>query len=106
MSETSFGRQATPPPGLVKLQNLLTHAFRQASAVTDDAEQLALFAKHVAGNDRLTPAEQVDIYRRQFWLRHEEVLEEDYPGLAAMLGSGPFSDLAVAFLGAHPPRDP
>jgi hypothetical protein len=33
-------------------------------------------------------------------------LEEDYPGLAAMLGPGPFSDLAVAFLDAHPPRDP
>ena len=48
MSETAFGRQATPPPGLVKLQHLLTHAFRQAHAVTSDAEQSALFAKHVA----------------------------------------------------------
>ena len=103
---SAVGRQATPPPALAELQRLLTHAFRQDTAVADDAEQAALFAKHVAGNDRLSPAEQVDIYRRQFWLRHEEVLEEDYPGLAAMLGSGPFSDLAVAFLAAHPPRDP
>lgn len=106
MTEPSFGRQAAPPSTLVELQRLLTHAFRQATPVADDAEQAALFAKHVAGNDRLTPAEQVDIYRRQFWLRHEEVLEEDYPGLAAMLGAGPFGDLALAFLAAHPPRDP
>jgi hypothetical protein len=102
----AFGRQATPPAELVMLQRLLVHAFCQATPVAADSEQSALFAKHVAGNDRLSPAEQVDIYRRQFWLRHEEVVLEDYPGLAAMLGSGPFTDLTDAYLNAHPPRDP
>ena len=104
--DAGFGRQATVPLPLAALQKLLTHAFRQETAVADDAEQSRLFAIHVAGNSRLTPAEQVDIYRRQFWLRHEEVLEEDFPGLVAVLGEHVWQKLALSFLTAHPPHQP
>ena len=40
----------------------------------------------IAGNDRLTPEEQAEIYREQFWLRHRDVLRDDYPALRHLLG--------------------
>ncbi|KYF52127.1 hypothetical protein BE08_08690, partial [Sorangium cellulosum] len=57
----------------------------------------------VAGSARLTPAEQADIYRRQFWLRHVGALREDYPALARVLGDDGFDAFARAYLAAHPP---
>ncbi len=45
----------------------------------------------VAGNERLSPAEQLEIYREQFWLRHEEALREDFPAVARALGDARFA---------------
>src|SRR5262249_54290227 len=63
-------------------------------------------AEHVSGNDRLTPAEQADIYRRQFFLRHVDALIEDHPGLVHYLGDDGFDDFARAYLAAYPPKTP
>ncbi|APR76187.1 Hypothetical protein A7982_01534 [Minicystis rosea] len=94
------------PPELVALQGFLSSAFRREHAIGDDAEVAAQTVVHVAGNDRLTPVEQADIYRRQFWLRHFDALFEDYPGLAALLGEDAFDAFVTAYLTACPPRHP
>lgn len=94
------------PEQLDALMSFLSGAFRRASPVVEDQAILPGCAARVTGNDRLTPAEQVDIYRRQFWLRHIESLREDYPGLLALLGDDAFENFATAYLTAHPPRTP
>jgi hypothetical protein len=91
------------PGQLDALMGLLSGAFRRGSPVPDDAALATLCAEHVTGNDRLTPAEQVDIYRRQFWLRHLEALGEDYPGLSFVLGEDAFESFCRAYLAACPP---
>lgn len=82
----------------------LSEAFRKPTPLVDDARIAADCARHAAGNNRLTPAEQVDIYRRQFWLRHQDSLREDYPGAQYILGEDEFDRFCVAYLQAHPPR--
>jgi hypothetical protein len=94
------------PAELVALQAFLGAAFRRETPIVDDPEVARAAGVHVAGNDRLTPAEQADIYRQQFWLRHFDALAEDYPGLAALLGGDAFDDFVTAFLTANPPRRP
>ncbi len=98
--------QATAPESLSELQKILTHFFRHDAPIADDPERARVAAAHVAGNSRLTPAEQVDIYRRQFWLRHVDVIAEDFPALSAILGEDDLYELSRAYLMAHPPSDP
>ncbi|MFT3773036.1 MAG: DNA-binding domain-containing protein [Minicystis sp.] len=94
------------PPELLDLQRFLAGAFRLERPIGEDAEVATTAARYVAGNDRLTPVEQADIYRRQFWLRHFDALAEDYPGLAALLGADAFDAFVTAYLTACPPRHP
>jgi len=91
---------------LAELQSFLGSAFRRQRPLAEDAEVAKAAGVYVAGNDRLTPAEQADIYRQQFWLRHFDSLAEDYPGLSALLGGDAFDDFVTAFLVASPPRRP
>lgn len=91
------------PTPLEPLQGLLAQAFRRGAPVPDDPALAARCAEHVTGNDRLTPAEQVDIYRRQYWARHLGSLADNYPGLRAALGPEAFEALCRAYLEAHPP---
>ncbi len=53
---------------------------------------------------RLSPAERLEIYREQFWLRHTSSLVEDFPGLSGILGQAAWSSLIEGYLEAHPPR--
>jgi hypothetical protein len=91
---------------LAEATGSLAEWFRRASPIPGDSAIEAACARIVAGNDRLTPAEQVDIYRRQFWLRHVDSLRDDYPGLEHVLGTGAFEALCRAYLEQHPPSTP
>lgn len=95
--------EPAPPAGLAALTRQLTRMFTAGAPLADDAELAGLCREHVAGSERLTPAEQADIYRRQFWLRHRDALREDYPALAHVLGDDGFDAFARAYLAAHPP---
>lgn len=92
-----------PPAELVALMGELSRMFTAPSPLPDDAELAGRCRERVAGSERLTPAEQADIYRRQFWLRHIGALREDYPALAHVLGDDGFDAFARAYLAAHPP---
>lgn len=93
----------TPPASLVGIQTFLLGAFQREDALEDDAVAREQARGVVTGNDRLTPAEQVDIYRRQFWLRHEACLLEDFPALHAIIGDARWEDFVRGYLRAHPP---
>jgi hypothetical protein len=84
----------------------LSAAFQRSAPVPDDAELAPACARFVAGNERLSPAEQVEIYRKQFWLRHRDSLLEDYPGAHHLLGDEVFDAFCRAYLDAFPPRTP
>lgn len=93
-----------PPAALVQVQSFLLRAFQRYEAVADDAALAEQARAHVTGNARLTPAEQVDIYRRQFWLRHDDVLREDFPCLLRVLGDDGWDRFVRDYLAAHPPH--
>src|SRR5690349_14811454 len=50
------------------------------------------------GGDRLSPVEKLEIYRRQFWLRHTASLLKDFPGLAGVLGRRDWERLVEDYL--------
>ncbi len=91
------------PAGLAEVQSFLTRVLRRYEPIPGDAELEASCARFVTGNARVTPAEQVDIYRRQYWLRHDDALLDDYPGLRHILGEDVWEALVRAYLAAHPP---
>ncbi len=89
---------------LGQLQELMARAIQRPLPLVDDAADLgSLTAQAIAGNERLSPVEQLDIYREQFWLRHTGSLRDDYPSLVHILGDDAFADLSRAYLQDHPP---
>ena len=53
-------------------------------------------------NDRLTSHQRLEIYNQQYWYRLLDLLLEDFPGLAAILGDDRFEKLATAYLTRYP----
>jgi hypothetical protein len=94
------------PPDLEQLMAFLGETFRRPDPVSGCSALEQRCAERVTGNSRLTPAEQVDIYRRQFWLRHLDALAEDYPGTKYLLGEDAFEAFCRAYLASHPPNSP
>jgi hypothetical protein len=54
---------------------------------TEPAAQPSDLGSLFRGSATLSGAEQLEIYREQFWLRHTHALEEDFPGLSRLMGS-------------------
>lgn len=88
---------------LSDVQARLAGLIRQGRTLVGDGDAAAFVRKQIAGNDRLCPEEQLEIYREQFWLRHTSALLEDYPGLSGILGQKDWERLAEAYLETHPP---
>jgi len=55
-------------------------------------------------NDRLTSLQRLEIYNRQYWFRVLGSLNEDFPGLQAILGERRFEKLCQAYLIECPSR--
>ena len=55
---------------LEEIPRLLSSAFRQFTPIEDLPDLSDDVRSIVSGNDRLTPLQQAEIYRGQFWLRH------------------------------------
>lgn len=54
--------------------------------------------EHLGGNERLSPVQQLEIYREQFWLRHTASLLEDFPGVSGVLGQEAWDELVWDYL--------
>lgn len=67
---------------------------RRRDGVSNTREANAL----IRPNDRLTSFERLEIYNRQYWFRLYSALEEDFPGLKAVIGSTKFERVMRDYL--------
>ena len=59
-----------------------------------------------AGDERLSPADRLDIYANMYFFRLLDCLREDFPKVAAAVGDDRFHNLATDFLLRHPSGHP
>jgi hypothetical protein len=85
------------------MQSWMATLVRRRRGLPGDEAAAAEARRHIAGNDRLSPAEQLEIYREQFWLRHTDSLVEDFPGLAGILVQDDWDHLVFGYLERCPP---
>ncbi|HYQ14925.1 MAG TPA: DNA-binding domain-containing protein [Polyangiaceae bacterium] len=83
---------------LSPLQAEMAAALRERHALPESPAWSAFAIEHLSGNARLSPVEQLEIYREQFWLRHTSSLLEDFPGLSGILGQKAWEALAEHYL--------
>jgi hypothetical protein len=50
----------------------------------------------------LNPADRLEIYNKQYWFRILDSMQEDFPGVHALLGAEKFDSLIYAYVSAHP----
>jgi hypothetical protein len=55
-------------------------------------------SRFIKPNDRLTSFERLEIYNRQYWWRLLASMQEDFPGLRALLGDRRFEAMAKAYI--------
>lgn len=67
---------------------------RRRDGVSNTREANAL----IRPNNRLTSFERLEIYNRQYWFRLYSALEEDFPGLKAVIGSAKFERVMRDYL--------
>jgi hypothetical protein len=89
---------------LTETQRWMATLLRHRRRLSRDPELAEQVRRHITGNDRLSPAEQLEIYREQFWLRHTSALLEDFPGLSEVLGQRDWERLVEGYLADHVPR--
>lgn len=88
------------------MQSALARAFMSERPVEESPELREIAERYVSPKAHLTSAEQVDIYRRQYWMRHIEALDEDYPGVRYIIGDDAWERFARGYLESFPPREP
>jgi hypothetical protein len=55
-------------------------------------------SRFIKPNDRLTSFERLELYNRQYWWRVLAAMQEDFPGLRAVLGDNKFDAMSKAYL--------
>jgi hypothetical protein len=68
---------------------------RRVAGLGDMRRYAATFIKP---NDRLTSFERLELYNRQYWWRVLAAMQEDFPGLRAVLGDKRFEAMSRAYL--------
>jgi len=96
---------------LRRLQEII---YRLIVAPTGVAEGLAHesalpaggLASLIAGDDRMTPVERVEVYANGYFYRLLDVLKEDFPATLAVAGADNFHNLVTGYLIEYPPTEP
>ncbi len=88
---------------LRSLQEFMADVLQKPRPLAEHGELAGATPGVIAGNERLSPVEQLDIYREQFWLRHTGALEEDYTTLVHVLGHEAFHSMCADYIEAFPP---
>lgn len=89
------------------LWRLITAPEGVAAALAADADrggalEVAL-ARAVRADGALDAAQRVDVYANMYFFRLLDVLRDDYPAVAAVLGDTDFHNLITDYLLRHPP---
>jgi hypothetical protein len=92
------------PSALDDVELVMQRLLRARRSLLGNEEAKKFAERAVAGNARVSAIEQLEIYRRQFWLRHTESLVEDFPGVGRIVGQAQWERLVEDYLDAHPPR--
>ena len=95
--------------GTLRLPDLQREFFRVIAGSRDAADPgraVPALAAEIEPSASLDPAERLDIYTRMYGARLVDVLAEDYPRVAAMVGEDSFVQLAHAYVAAHPSTHP
>lgn len=71
---------------------------------TDGTPSADVMSAFIKPNDRMTSLQRLELYNRQYWYRLFDVMYEDYPGMAAILGEKRFNAFCEAYLVRHPSR--
>lgn len=80
----------------------LTQSFAMQTSREDGRPMSEVASTYIKPNDRLTSFERLEIYNRQYWFRVISAVSEDFPALAAVLGSKRFDALVLAYLKENP----
>ncbi|SNT42282.1 Putative DNA-binding domain-containing protein [Granulicella rosea] len=80
----------------------LTSSFEMQQRTEDGQAMADLASTYIKPNDRLTSFDRLEIYNRQYWFRVIAAVSEDFPALAAVLGSKRFDALVLAYLKENP----
>jgi Putative DNA-binding domain len=100
------------PRDLAALQELLWRLITAPSGVAEGlANEPALAAAGgldaiIAGDERMSAAERVEIYANGYFYRLLDVLKEDYPATLAVAGGDGFYNLVTGYLIDYPPSEP
>jgi len=92
---------------LAELQAVVAAAIRRALPLGADAgvDKSQVNALVTPGPRGMSSIDRLDVYREQFWLRHQALLAEDFPTVSWLLGGRPAIDaLVAAYLAAVPPN--
>ncbi len=90
------------PKQLREIQAFMAPALIGTVCIDKSPELTEGADKYVAKGLRMSPAESLDVYRHQFWLRHTEAMWKDYPEMAQALGNK-FNKFCTDYLVAFPP---
>jgi hypothetical protein len=97
---------------LLALQRAVARAVMQPLTRSENMQRTApgggamrgYAARYIKPNDRLTSFERLGIYNRQYWWRLLSNMNEDFPGLRAILGDRQFEAMSRAYLCECPSR--
>ena len=76
----------------------LTPGEQMQPRTRDGKSMHEMAAQFIKPNDRLSSFERLEIYNRQYWFRVLASLDEDFPGLRAIIGPRRFEALSKAYL--------
>jgi uncharacterized protein (UPF0276 family) len=103
-------RSGNNAPTLRELEQRLYHLIVAPEGVTAGLVELGLEAddlsREIVADVRLSAVERLDIYANMYFFRLEDILRDEYPKLAAVLGAAGFHDLMVEYLARFPSEHP
>ena len=91
---------------LLEIQHRMLEAVMQPLTASEEMQPRSrdgksmheVAAEFIKPNDRLSSFERLEIYNRQYWFRVLASLDEDFPGLRAIIGQRRFEALCKAYL--------
>jgi len=95
-----------PAPALRELQRAFWRHLAAAPGDEPGRPVVPALQAMLVGSDALPAADRLAIYERMYFWRLLDVLREDHPRTAAVLGDEAFRAVAQAYLARHPSEDP